>query len=70
MHVSKIIILYSLNLYSAVCQLYFNTTGRKKKSNILLNVMTLLKTARPPFYSQFSHNASFSPSTIIFKYPR
>ena len=37
MHVSKIIILYSLNLYSAVCQLYFNTTGRKKKSNIPIN---------------------------------
>ena len=30
MHInSKIIILYTLNLKSAVCQLYFNKTGRK-----------------------------------------
>ena len=30
MYVSQIIMLYAVNLYSAVCQLYFNTTGRKK----------------------------------------
>ena len=30
MHVSQIIMLYTLNLYSAVCQLYLNKTGRKK----------------------------------------
>ena len=30
MPVSQIIMLYTLNLYSAVCQLYLNKTGRKK----------------------------------------
>ena len=29
MYVSQIIILYPLNLYSVVCQLYLNKTGRK-----------------------------------------
>ena len=29
MYVSQIIMLYTLNLYSAVCQLYLNKTGRK-----------------------------------------
>ena len=29
-YVSQIIMLYTLNLYSAVFQLYFNKTGRKK----------------------------------------
>ena len=27
---SQIIMLYALNIYSAVCQLYLNKTGRKK----------------------------------------
>ena len=30
MYVSQIIMLYTLNLYSAECQLYLNKTGRKK----------------------------------------
>ena len=30
MYVSQIIMLYTLNLYSAVCQLHLNKTGRKK----------------------------------------
>ena len=30
MYVNQMIILYTLNLYSAVCQLYLNKTGRKK----------------------------------------
>ena len=30
MYVSQIIMLYTLNVYSAVCQLYLNKTGRKK----------------------------------------
>ena len=30
-----IIMLYTLNLYSAVCQLYLNKTGRKKETNIM-----------------------------------
>ena len=31
MYVSQIIMLHTLNLYSAVCQLYLNKTGRKEK---------------------------------------
>ena len=31
MYVNHIIMLYTLNLYSAVCQSYLNKTGRKKK---------------------------------------
>ena len=29
-YVTQIIMLYTLNLYSAVCQLYLNEAGRKK----------------------------------------
>ena len=36
MYVSQVIMLYTLNLHSAVCQLYLNKTGRKKKTLILL----------------------------------
>ena len=32
MYVNKIIMLDTLNLYSAICQLYINKTGRKKIS--------------------------------------
>ena len=31
-YVSQIIMLYTLNLHSVVCQLQLNKTGRKKKS--------------------------------------
>ena len=31
MYVSQIITLYTLNLFTAVCQLYLNKTGRKKR---------------------------------------
>ena len=31
MYVSQIIILYILSLYSAICQLYLNKTGKKKR---------------------------------------
>ena len=31
MYVSQIMILYTLNLYSAICQLYLNKTGRRRK---------------------------------------
>ena len=31
MYVSHIIMLYTLNLHSAACQLYVNKTGRKKE---------------------------------------
>lgn len=30
MYVSQIIILYTLNLHSAICQLYLNETGKPK----------------------------------------
>ena len=30
MYVSQIIMLYTLKLYTAVCQVYLNKTGRKK----------------------------------------
>ena len=30
MYASQIIMLYTLNLHSAICQLYLNKTGRKK----------------------------------------
>ena len=33
MYVSQIIMLYTLNLYSAVCQLYLKKTGRKQKQS-------------------------------------
>ena len=29
MYISQITMLYALNLYSAVCQLYLNKTGKK-----------------------------------------
>ena len=31
MYAHQIITLYTLNFYSAICQLYLNKTGRKKK---------------------------------------
>ena len=30
MYISQIIMMYTLNLYSALCQLYLNKTERKK----------------------------------------
>ena len=33
MYVSQITMLYTLNLFGAVCQLYLNKTGRKKIKN-------------------------------------
>ena len=32
MYVCQIIMLYTLNLFNAVCQLYLNKTGRKKNT--------------------------------------
>ena len=32
MYVSQFIMLYTLNLYIAVCQLYLNKTGREKET--------------------------------------
>ena len=36
-HVIQIIMPYTLNLYSAVCQLHLNKNGRKKMSMNLYN---------------------------------
>ena len=33
MYISQIIMQYTLNLYSVVCQLYLSKTGRKKKTD-------------------------------------
>jgi len=41
MHVSRIIMLYTLNLYSAVFQLHLNKTGRKYKLKNKLNTKKL-----------------------------
>ena len=30
--------LYTLNLYSAVCQVYLNKTGRRKKQNSVTHI--------------------------------
>ena len=40
-YVSHIIMLYTLNLYSAVCQLYLCKTGRKKQAGTSLVVQWL-----------------------------
>ena len=42
MYVSQINMLYTLNLYSAVCQLYLNKTGGEKKESMFkINVVIL-----------------------------
>ena len=58
MCISQIIMLYTLNLYSAKCQLHFNKTGRKK--NTLLSL--LLSRSNSEFNIQemeFSTECSF-----------
>lgn len=42
MYTSQIIMLYTLNLYSTICQLYLNKTRRKKstQTNQLTNQLT------------------------------
>ena len=46
MYISQIIMLYTVNLYNAVCQLYLNKIGRKKK-NIKYKCYSILP---PPFF--------------------
>ena len=36
-HVSQIIMLYTLNLYNALCQLYLNKTGKRKKKKVTVS---------------------------------
>ena len=38
MYVTQIIMLYTLNLYSAVCQIYLNKTGRKIKETQITRI--------------------------------
>lgn len=33
MYLNQMVMLFTLNLHSVVCQLYFNKTGRKKMKN-------------------------------------
>ena len=48
MYVSQIFRLYSLNLYSAVCQLYRNKIGRKKSLHYFLLFPYYLKEKYKP----------------------
>ena len=41
MYLSQIIMPYTLNLYSAVCQLYLNKTGRKKRNTYEVEVLEI-----------------------------
>ena len=41
MYVSEIVMLHTLNLFSAVCELYLNKTGRKNNSKDLKTVPVL-----------------------------
>ena len=38
-YVSQITMLYTLNLYSAICQLYLNKTGSKKQTVYIKDVL-------------------------------
>ena len=57
MHVSQVITLQSPDLYSAVCQLYLNETGRREKRNSLRHhrvldyVSTMNPQLRPSVFS-------------------
>ena len=42
MYVSQIIMPHTLNLYSAVCQLYLSKTGRKKYKNYVLPIHRII----------------------------
>ena len=55
MHVNQIIMLYTLNLYSTVCQYYLNKAGRKKQKKSLTGNQGkgLLQNKQ---YAFFSHN--------------
>ena len=47
MYVSQIIMLYTLNLYSAACQLYLSKTGREKKDMRSLQATCSLSPQEP-----------------------
>ena len=49
MYANQIIILYMLNLYSAVCQLYLNKTGGKEAKEKENNVSTKFITTQRKF---------------------
>ena len=48
MHVSQIIMLYTLSLYSVVHKLYLNKTGRKKNTVMSPDTNTESKEISPP----------------------
>ena len=41
MYESSMIMLYTLNLYSAACQLYVSKTGRKKEQELLCKTVNV-----------------------------
>ena len=43
MYVSQVIMLYTLNLYSAVCQLYLNKTGGEKCVQFTIKNIYIIK---------------------------
>ena len=50
--VSQIFVLCTLNLDSAVCQLYLNKTGREKKKNNRFNIKGLSRSIVLAIFSQ------------------
>lgn len=52
-YVSQVIVLYTLNVYSAVCQLYLNTAERKnKKPQLILDWLFQMNVGGIPFFTQ------------------
>ena len=63
MYVSQIVILYTLNLHSAVCQLYLNKTGRKKKKEWQIREGPVLGTK---FNFTWKNNKWYNERVIFF----
>lgn len=58
MHISQIIVLYTLNLYSAVYLLYLNNTGRKNK--VLHTKNKYMDKYRILFYCNMVYKSTFN----------
>ena len=56
-YVSQIIVLYNLNLYSAVCQLCLSKTGRKKISKKSCQILATKK-LKTPYIFLFTYSSS------------
>ena len=63
MYVNQIIMLCTLNLYSAVCQSYLNKTGRKKKGGAFGVVLVILSRILDILFFQYRGNAFASVGT-------